>query len=77
MSLNLLDTYLGRHTGGRVLEGNIQRGDDDDICVLIWFCDLRKSSTLGQLMEPRDVLGLLNSFYDCLAGAVLDNGGEV
>lgn len=77
MSLNLLDTYLGRHTGERVLEGQIRRGDGEDIRALIWFCDLRQSSTLAQMMDRQAFLAMLNSFYDCLAGAVLDNGGEV
>ena len=40
----LLDTYLGPHTGERVLNGHIRRGDGEDIAAVIWFCDLRNST---------------------------------
>jgi len=73
----LLDTYLGRHTGERVLNGLIKRGDGEDIRAAIWFCDLRDSTRLAESMSRGAFLGLLNEFFDCMAGAVLDHGGEV
>jgi class 3 adenylate cyclase/uncharacterized protein (DUF427 family) len=73
----LLDTYLGRHAGARVLDGLIKRGDGEDIQAVIWFCDLRGSTPLAQSMSRSDFLGVLNQFFDCMAGAVLDHGGEV
>ena len=73
----LLDTYLGRHSGGRVLDGNIKRGDGEDIHAVIWFCDLRASTPLAESMDRAAFLGLLNDFFECMAGAVLDHGGEV
>ena len=73
----LLATYLGKHTGERVLDGLIKRGDGDDIRAVIWFCDLRGSTGLAECMARQDFLGLLNEFFDYMAGAVLDQGGEV
>ena len=73
----LLDTYLGKHTGRRVLDGLIKRGDGEDIHAVIWFCDLRDSTRLADSMSRAAFLGILNAFFDCLAGAVLDHGGEV
>jgi class 3 adenylate cyclase/uncharacterized protein (DUF427 family) len=73
----LLDTYLGRHAGKRVLDGLIKRGDGEDIQAVIWFCDLRESTPLAQSMSRSDFLGVLNQFFDCMAGAVLDHGGQV
>ena len=73
----LLDTYLGKYTGERVLDGLIKRGDGEDIHAVIWFCDLRGSTVLADDMAREDFLGLLNEFFDCMAGAVLDHGGEV
>ncbi len=74
---NLLETYLGKNTGKRVLEGKVRRGDGEDIHAVIWFCDLRDSTPLAESM-PREVfLKILNDFFDCMAGAVLDHGGEV
>ena len=73
----LLDTYLGKHTGQRVLDGLIKRGDGEDIHAVIWFCDLRDSTRLADSMSRDAFLGILNAFFDCTAGSVLDHGGEV
>ena len=74
---SLLDTYLGSHAGERVLNGLIRRGDGQDIRAVIWFCDLRGSTPLAQSMSRDEFLGCLNDFFDCVAGAVLDHGGQV
>jgi len=73
----LLDTYLGKHSGQRVLEGSIKRGDSENIHAVIWFCDLRDSTALTETLTREDYLAMLNQFFDCMAGAVLDHGGEV
>ena len=76
-AITLLDTYLGKHTGQRVLEGSIKRGDGEDIHAVIWFCDLRDSTALSESLPREEYLEMLNQFFDCMAGAVLDHGGEV
>jgi len=73
----LLDTYLGPHAGKRVLNGLIRRGDREDIRAVIWFCDLRGSTPLAQAMSRDSFLACLNEFFDCVAGAVLDHGGQI
>lgn len=73
----ILNTYLGRQSGERVLHGLIKRGDGDDIHAIIWFCDLRDSTALADHMPRQEFLALLNDFFECMAGAVLDHGGEV
>lgn len=74
---NLLDTYLGVQSGRRVLRGLVKRGDAENIRAVIWFCDLRDSTRLSASLSEADFLELLNDFFDCLAGAVLESGGEV
>jgi adenylate cyclase len=74
---SLLDTYLGPHAGERVLNGLIRRGDGEDIRAVIWFCDLRGSTPLAQSMSRDEFLACLNDFFDCVAGAVLDQGGQI
>lgn len=76
-ALNVLNTYLGRQTGERVLQGLIKRGDGEPVHAVIWFCDLRDSTALADSMSQQDFLALLNQFLECMAGAVLDQGGEV
>lgn len=76
-SRTLLKTYLGAQSGGRVLDGLVRRGDAEDIHAVIWFCDLRDSSAMAASMSRARFLKHLNAFFDCMAGAVLDNDGEV
>jgi adenylate cyclase len=74
---NILDAYLGEQTGAKVLAGHIRRGDGEDIHAVIWFCDLRDSTPLADSMSRADFLGLLNEFFECILGPVLENKGEV
>ncbi len=76
-SETLMKTFLGQHTGRRVLDGLIRRGDGETIHAVIWFCDLRNSTSIAESMEREVFLDYLNRFFDCMAGSVLDNGGEV
>lgn len=76
-AVTLLDTYLGSHAGRRVLDGQIKRGDKQHINAVIWFCDLRESTPLAQSLSRDEFLGALNQFFDCMAGAVIDHGGQV
>ena len=76
-AVTLLDTYLGHRSGDQVLQGRIHHGDGGPIRAVIWFCDLRDSTRLAESMESDQILEVLNDFFGCMAGAVLDHGGEV
>jgi uncharacterized protein (DUF427 family)/class 3 adenylate cyclase len=73
----LLDTYLGTRTGARVLEGSIRRGDREMIPAVIWWADLRGSTAYQGRLDRAHYLDLLNEFFECTAGSVLAEGGEV
>jgi class 3 adenylate cyclase len=55
----------------------VKRGDGEDIHAVIWFCDLHNSPPIADSMSREDFLRYLNQFFDCMAGAVSDHGGEV
>jgi adenylate cyclase len=74
---NILDAYLGPNAGERVLAGQIKRGDGQDIHAVIWFCDLRDSTPLADSMSRREFLALLNDYFECVLGPVLERRGEV
>ena len=76
-AVGLLETYLGRHTGRRVLDGLVKHGDGEHIHAVIWFCDFRDSTPLSESMTQDIYLLHLNRFFHCMAGAVIENGGEV
>ncbi len=73
----LLETFIGKDTGERVLNGQVRRGDGEDIHAVIWFCDLRGSTPIANSMSRTDFLSYLNVFFDAMASAVVENGGEV
>lgn len=77
LARTLLDTYLGRISGARVLDGQVQRGDGDEIDAVIWFSDLRDSTPLSRTLGERGFLDLLNEYFETTAGPVLEHGGEV
>ncbi len=73
----LLDTYLGMHTGERVLEGLIRRGDGEVIPAVVWFADMRDSTALAESLPRQAYLDLLNEFFESTAGSAIEQGGEV
>jgi adenylate cyclase len=44
---------------------------------VVWFSDLRESTALSQSMSREAYLVYLNAYFNCLAGAILENGGVV
>lgn len=77
LARELLDTYLGRYSGNRVLKGVVERGDGGAIDCVLFYCDLRGSSQLADRLPMERYLALINDYFDCTAGAVTDHGGEV
>ncbi|MGH6919819.1 MAG: adenylate/guanylate cyclase domain-containing protein [Geminicoccaceae bacterium] len=74
---NLLDTYVGRHAGERILRGRIRRGDIERIEAVIMLTDLRDFTTLSEQLPGDQVIGLLNSYFDCVVPPVEAHGAEV
>jgi len=74
---NVLDAYLGRNAGARVLSGQIKLGDGEEINAVIWFSDLRGSTPLADASTKPEFLLTLNDYFEVTAGAVIANGGEV
>ena len=74
---NILEAYLGRQAGAKVLAGQIRRGDSEELHAVIWFCDLRDSTPLADSMSRSAFLDLLNQYFECVLGPVLERGGEV
>ena len=77
LTTTLLDTYVGRKAGERVLTGQIRRGSGETIRAVIWLSDLRGFTALSDRL-PRDTLiALLNGYFDCVGGAIGAAGGEI
>lgn len=77
ISTNIAQTYLGNRAGGNVLNGQIRRGDGETTKAVVWYSDLRNSTSLAETMEPSDYFSLLNSFFMSTAEPVVNHGGEI
>ncbi len=73
----LVETYLGRDAGRRVLSGRIARGVADRIETVLWYSDLRNYTRISDASPPELVIPLLNDYADAIVSAIHDNGGDV
>ena len=73
----LVETYLGRDAGRRVLSGRIERGVADRIEAVLWFSDLRSYTAIAGSCAPDEVLPLLNDYAEAVISAVHEAGGDV
>ncbi len=74
---NIVTAYMGRDAGFRVLNGQIKLGDGELLPSVIWYSDMRNSTSLCETLSPEDYLSALNHYFACSAGAVMEGGGEV
>jgi adenylate cyclase len=74
---NLLDAYVGRQAGERILAGHIRRGDTEAIGAVIWLSDMRGFTALADALPPPMLIALLNNYFDCQVAAIAGHGGEV
>lgn len=74
---NTLTTYLGAGAGERVLSGQIKRGDGETIKAAMVVADMRDSSILAEQLGREAYIETLNTFFDGVATAFTDAGGEI
>lgn len=77
ITATLVETYLGRDAGRRVLSGLVKRGDGVTIAAALWYCDLRGFTRMSNQMPRDTVIDLLNGYFECMAGPVQTRGGDV
>ena len=73
----LVETYLGRDAGRRVLSGRIERGVADRIKTVLWFSDLRGYTRISDSAEPEQIIPLLNDYADAVVSAIHAQSGDV
>ena len=73
----LVETYLGRDAGRKVLAGSIKRGVADRIEAVLWFSDLRNYTRISDSAEPEQIIPLLNEYADAILSAINDCGGDI
>ncbi len=74
---SLLNTYLGPNAAKRVLRGGFRRGTGETMLAAIWYCDMRGFTALSDRLPAREVVALLDRFFEPIAAAVEGAGGEI
>ncbi len=77
MAETLLGAYLGTASGRNVLRGQVRRGQGQVIHAVVWHSDLRDSTSLAETAPLETYLSTLNSYYDCVVNAIVEQGGDV
>ena len=73
----LVETYLGRDAGARVLSGRIARGVAEEIKTVLWFSDLRDYTRISDSAAPELLIPMLNAYADAIVSAIHHQGGDV
>lgn len=76
-AVNLLDAYVGRAAGRRILGGEIRRGSGQILDAVIWYCDLRGFTRASDSLPRDTVIALLNDYFDTMGNIVTGAGGEI
>jgi adenylate cyclase len=69
--------YLGRDASEQVLRGRIARGVTERIISVLWFSDLRGSTTISETITPDEIIPFLNDYAQAAIDAIHEAGGEV
>jgi adenylate cyclase len=73
----LVETYLGRDAGRRVLRGRIERGVTDRIKTVLWFSDLRNYTRISDTAPPEEIIPLLNDYAEAVVSSIHQHDGDV
>jgi adenylate cyclase len=77
IATTLVEVYLGRDAGRRVLNGRILRGVTDWINAVLWYSDLRGYTTIADAAAPSEIIPLLNDYAEAVISSIHAAGGDV
>lgn len=73
----LLETYVGRRSGARVLRGQVRRGDAEAVRAAFWYSDLENFTPMTEARPMDEVLAVVNRFVEITWAEARVRGGEV
>jgi len=74
---HLLNIYLGRSAGPKVLAGQIRRGRGEELTAVLWSSDLRGFTARSDRLPGQQMIAILNALFDAQANAIHEHGGEI
>jgi adenylate cyclase len=73
----LLAAYLGNDPASRVLSGTVLRGEVQSVEAVVFFTDLRGFTALADTMPGRELIVLLDDYFNCMVPPIVARDGEV
>jgi adenylate cyclase len=77
MARTLLEVYLGKDTGRRVLSGEVERGSVQTISAGLWYCDMQGFTKIAEASDSAALVDMLNDYFDAIVTPIHEVGGEV
>lgn len=74
---SLVEAYLGRDAGRRVLKGLVTRGAVERLNAVVWFSDMQGYTSLSERISSDELIPLLNDYAEVAIMAVHGAGGDV
>ncbi|MCC5816645.1 MAG: adenylate/guanylate cyclase domain-containing protein [Leptospira sp.] len=74
---NVLGEYVSQEVKNKILdEGGLQiEGEEKEITVL--FADLRNFTTISEDRTPKEIVSILNEYFDTMVETIQKNGGVI
>lgn len=77
MARDLLQVYLGRDAGRRVMSGELRRGSLQQIDAVICNFDLSGFTGLSERIPGNQMIALLNDYFAVAVAVIQEHGGHV
>jgi adenylate cyclase len=77
LTIDLLDTYVGPHTGQRIIDGQVERGSTEIMEAAVWLADLRGFTSLSERLPVKRVTAMLNVWLEIMVEVLDAHEGEV
>jgi len=77
LTRDLLEVYLGRNTGRRVLNGAIRRGMSETIRAAILYADVRGFTAASDRLPSAEIIEMLNDYFEIMSQPIEERGGEI
>ena len=77
IATGVLDAYVGKDAGRRILGGQVQRGAVVRLSAAILFADLRGFTQLADSVPADQLIAALNDYLGSLTDIIESHGGEV
>jgi adenylate cyclase len=77
LTRDLLEVYLGRDTGRRVLNGAIRRGTSETIRAAILYADVRGFTAASDSLPSAEIIEMLNDYFEIMSQPIEERGGEI